>query len=119
MPITGPARAGDNKQDTRLRKLSLHWDRFTGNALASQAVDTPQVSRRIEAIVKPTGAFDQAIMAVGTLNLNNQNIIVDSYDSRDPLKSTNGLYESSFAARAWQHRHQRSCAQGRQCLRFR
>src|SRR6478735_3222859 len=25
MPITGPARAADNKQDTRLRKLSLHW----------------------------------------------------------------------------------------------
>ena len=93
MPITGPARAADNKQDTRLRKLSLHWDRFTDNVLASRAVDTPQVSRRIEAIVKPTGAFDQAIMAVGTLDLNNQNIIVDSYDSRDESKSTNGLYD--------------------------
>jgi hypothetical protein len=93
MPITGPARAADNKQDTRLRKLSLHWDRFTDGVLVSQAVDTPRVSRRIEAIVKPVSAFDQAIMAVGTLDLNNQNIIVDSYDSRDPLKSTNGLYD--------------------------
>ena len=93
MPITGPARAADNKQDTRLRKLSLRADRFTGNVLASQAVDSPRVSRRIEAIVKPVSAFDQAIMAVGALDLNNSNIIIDSYDSRDPLKSTNGLYD--------------------------
>ena len=30
---------------------------------------------------------------MGTLNLNNQNIVIDSYDSRDPAKSTNGLYD--------------------------
>ncbi len=95
MPLTGPARAGDNKQDTRLHKLSLRSDRFTGSDLISQVVDTPRVSRRIEAILKPVSAFDQAIMAVGSLDLNNQNIIVDSYDSRDPLKSTNGLYDVS------------------------
>ena len=93
MPITGPARAADNKQDTRLRKLSLRADRFTGNFLASQAVDSARVSRRIEAIVKPVSAFDQAIMAVGALDLNNSNIVIDSYDSRDPLKSRNGLYD--------------------------
>jgi hypothetical protein len=93
MPITGPARTTDNKYDTRLRKLSLRSDRFTGNVLASQAVTSARVSRRIEAILKPTSAFDQAIMAVGTLNLNNHNIVIDSYDSRDPLKSTNGLYD--------------------------
>ncbi|MGZ8939977.1 MAG: DUF7305 domain-containing protein [Limisphaerales bacterium] len=93
MPITGPARASDNKQDTRLRKLSLRWDRFTDGLLVSQAVSTPRVSRRLEAIVRPVSAFDQAIMSVGALNLNDSNILIDSYDSRDIAKSTNGLYD--------------------------
>lgn len=93
MPITGPARASDNKQDTRLRKLSLQFDRFTDGILTSRAVSSPQVSRRIEAIVRPVSAFDQAIMSVGALNLNDSNIIMDSYDSRDATKSTAGLYD--------------------------
>ncbi|MGZ5513086.1 MAG: hypothetical protein ACXWG7_06845, partial [Chthoniobacterales bacterium] len=95
MPLLGPARASDNKQDTRLRKLSLRWDRFTNGILTSQAVNSPRVSRRIEAIVRPVSSFDQAIVAVGSLDLNNANIIVDSYDSRDPNKSTNGLYDAA------------------------
>jgi hypothetical protein len=32
-------------------------------------------------------------MAVGALDLTNQNIVIDSYDSRSPAKSTNGLYD--------------------------
>jgi hypothetical protein len=32
-------------------------------------------------------------MSVNTLDLTNQNIVIDSYDSRDPFKSTNGLYD--------------------------
>ncbi len=95
MPITGPGRVSDNKQDTHLRKLSLRWDRFTDGVLTSQTVSNPRVSRRIEAIVRPVSAYDQAIMSVGALDLNNQNITIDSYDSRDPLKSTNGLYDVS------------------------
>ena len=95
MPITGPARASDNKQDTRLRKLSLKWDRFTDGALNSQAVNTPRVSRRLETIVRPVSAFDQAIMSVGALNLNDANITIDSFDSRDAAKSTNGLYDAA------------------------
>src|SRR5205823_62696 len=35
----------------------------------------------------------QAAMSVGTMDLTNQNIVIDSYDSRDPNKSTNGLYD--------------------------
>ncbi len=93
MPITGPVRTGDNRQDNRLRKLSLHWDRFTGSALASQEVVAARVSRRIEAIVRPVSAFDQAIMSVGALDLTNQGIIIDSYDSRDETKSTAGQYD--------------------------
>jgi hypothetical protein len=95
MPITGPARASDNKQDTRLRKLSLRLDRFTDGVLTSHTVDSPHVSRRIEAIVRPVSSFDQAIMSVGALNLNDADIIIDSYDSRDPNKSTSGLYDAT------------------------
>jgi len=93
MPITGPARASDNKKDTHLRKLSLRSDRFTNGVLASHAIDSPRVSRRLEAIVRPVSAFDLAIMSVGALNLNDANIVIDSYDSRDPTKSTAGLYD--------------------------
>ena len=93
MPITGPARAADNKQDTRLRRMSMRWERFTNGVLTAHALAAPQVSRRAEAIVSPVSSFSVAIMAVGTLDLNNQNIVVDSYDSRDSNKSTNGLYD--------------------------
>lgn len=93
MPITGPARASDNKKDTRLRKLSLRFDRFTNGVLASHAIDSPRVSRRLEVIVRPVSAFDLAIMSVGALNLNDADIVIDSYDSRDPTKSTSGLYD--------------------------
>jgi hypothetical protein len=93
MPLPGPIRANDNKQDTRLRKMSLMMDRFTDGALSSHAVSTPQVARRVEAIVRPVSAFDLAIMAVGALDLTDQSIIIDSYDSRNANKSTNGLYD--------------------------
>jgi hypothetical protein len=95
MPITGPARASDNKQHNRLRKLSLRWERFTNGILTPHSVSSPQVCRRIEAIVRPVSAFDQAIMSVGTLDLTNQNIVIDSYDSRNSQKSTNGLYDAA------------------------
>ncbi len=94
MPITGPARVTDNKQDSRLRKLSLRWERFTNGVLTPHALnDAPQVCRRAEAIVKPVSSFAQAAMSVGTMDLTNQNIVIDSYDSRDPNKSTNSLYD--------------------------
>jgi hypothetical protein len=43
--------------------------------------------------VRPVSAFNEAIMSVGVVDLTNQNIVVDSYDSSDPTKSTNGLYD--------------------------
>src|SRR5438874_844866 len=93
IPITGPARASDNPQDTKLRRLSLHWERFTDGILAPRSLEKPQVSRRIEAIVRPVSASDQAVMSVGVVDLTNQNSVVDSYDSSNPTKSTNGLYD--------------------------
>ena len=100
--ITGPPRANDNPQDTKLRRLSLRFERFTNGLLAPHPLDTDangnpkaQVSRRIEAIVEPVSAFNEAIMSVGIVDLTNQNIVVDSYDSTDPTKSTNGLYDAT------------------------
>ena len=93
MPITGSGHVTDNKQDNRLRRLSLRFERFTNGILTAHAISSPQVSRRIEAIVKPVSSFAQAIMSVGVIDLTNQNIVIDSYDSKDPTKSTNGLYD--------------------------
>src|SRR2546423_5564422 len=53
MPITGPSRVTDNRQDNRLRKLSLRWERFTDGVLTARAFkegEGPHVSRRMEAI---------------------------------------------------------------------
>lgn len=98
MPITGPPRVTGNKNDVRLRKLSLQWERFTNGVLLSHAFsgsEGPHASRRIEAIVRPVSAFEQAILSIGTLDLTNQDIVIDSYDSRDPNKSTLGLYDAT------------------------
>jgi hypothetical protein len=92
VPLSGPPRIGYNKQDNRLRKLTLQAQRFVDNLFTSETSD-PHAARRIEAIVKPVSAFNLAILAVGTLDLNNHNIVIDSYDSRDPAKSTNELYD--------------------------
>src|SRR5204863_3118824 len=80
-------------QDSKLRRLSLRWERFTNGLLMPHLISAPQVSRRIETVVRPISAFDQAVMSVGVVDLTNQNIVVDSYDSSDPTKSTNGLYD--------------------------
>lgn len=94
MPLLGPPRSGYNKEDNRLRKLTLRSQRFIDTLFTSET-SAPHAGRRIEAIVKPTSSFDQALLALGTLDLNNQNIVIDSYDSRDSTKSTNGLYDTS------------------------
>ncbi|PYK32142.1 MAG: hypothetical protein DME57_00920 [Verrucomicrobia bacterium] len=85
-----------------MRRLSLRFERFTNGLLAARPLPTdangnpkPQVSRRIEAVVRPVSAFDEAILSVGVVDLTNQNIVVDSYDSSDPTKSTNGLYDAA------------------------
>ena len=92
LPLPGPPRVSYNRQDNRLRKLTLLHQRIIDSLFTSET-DAPHASRRIEAVVKPVGSFDQAILAMGTLDLNNQNIVIDSYDSRDPAKSTDGLYD--------------------------
>src|SRR5436305_7257234 len=40
IPITGPARSSDNPQDTKLRRLSLRFERFTSGLLSVHALPT-------------------------------------------------------------------------------
>ena len=94
MPLTGPPRIGFKKEDNHLRKLTLRVQRFIDDLFTSET-NAPHASRRLEAVVAPLSSFEQAIFAVGALNLNNQNIVVDSYDSRDATKSTDGFYDVS------------------------
>jgi hypothetical protein len=87
--VPGPQRTGDEARDTELRKLSILRDRLTGTALLR-----PLVSRRVEVIAKPLSPYNAAILARGDIDFTNHNIIIDSYDSRDPAKSTSGQYDS-------------------------
>ena len=86
--IPGGAVVAGDKEDLALRKFSLRYDRRSGVQLAR-----PQATRLIEAIVKPVGTFRVALLGANTISLNNHNIVVDSYDSRDSNKSTNGFYD--------------------------
>jgi hypothetical protein len=92
--IPGSAIAAGAPQDLRLRKLSLRWDHRTHTQLAH-----PQAARMIEAIAKPQGAIRAAVFGTGSIDMTNNNIVIDSYDSRDPNKSTNGKYDP--AERQW------------------
>lgn len=88
--IRGRALGGE-KSDARLRKFDVRFDRFD----STNTLTEPRASRRIEAIAKPQGAFRTALFGVETINMNNHNIEVDSYDSRDSEKSTNDFYDPS------------------------
>ncbi|MEO7317964.1 MAG: hypothetical protein ABIZ56_03135, partial [Chthoniobacteraceae bacterium] len=86
--IPGGRVVAGEKIDNALRKFSLVSDRRTGQRVAG-----PQSTRMIEAIAKPVGAFRLALLAIDRVDLTDQNIVVDSYNSRDTAKSTNGRYD--------------------------
>ena len=77
VPLPGSPRVAFNKQDNRLRKLSLLTTRTVDNLFANEP-NGPHAARRIEAIVKPLSSFSMAVLAVSTLDLNNHNIVIDS-----------------------------------------
>jgi Tfp pilus assembly protein PilX len=87
------------RHNNALRKFSLRVDRLTGLALtnASGAADpAPQATRRLEVIAQPVTPFQSAIQAVTSFNDFGSNTNqVDSFDSSDPTKSTNGLYDAT------------------------
>ena len=86
--MAGGARAGIDTRDVLLRKLSLRSDRTTG-----LAVTTPQAMRTIEILAEPFGKspFRRALLLNKKFNMNGGTI--DSFDSRDPAKSTGSFYD--------------------------
>jgi hypothetical protein len=87
----GPVRVSNQSLDTDLRKISLRFDRRSSTALSS-----PQATRSVEVIVQ---ALAQSIWVRGitlksTITMSGGGTI-DSFNSSDPFKSTNGLYDVS------------------------
>ena len=82
--LTGPPRPNINKNDNLLRRFSFFNDWRTG-----RAVPSPQVTRLVEAVVRPQTGFRNALMSDVKIDLNNQDVLVDSYDS------SKGNYDST------------------------
>lgn len=80
-------RASADRLDNDLRQVSLVWDR------RSLFVPPPFASRLIEMVVQPMPAFTYALITDQNMTLPGSAGVVDSFDSRDPLKSTDGLYD--------------------------
>ena len=89
--LPGTASIAGDKRDLRLRQVSLR-----NNPQTNTAVTRPQTSRSIELIVKPIG-LEPANFYRQPIEMNKANIVVNSYDSRDPDMSTNGLYDPAKA----------------------
>jgi len=89
--LPGAARITGDKMDRTLRRHSFLWDRKLNQPVAS-----PQTTRKIEVLLKPM-SFENAILSIEPLLLNNHQIKVDSYDSRYPDTSNNGKYIESKA----------------------
>lgn len=96
--VPGLARvASDRLVDTNarhsneLRKFNLRRDRSTGAALT-----IPETTRTVEAIIEPKTSGGFSLMARTLLSINGNSAypqIIDSYNSGDTTKSTNGSYD--------------------------
>lgn len=85
--LYGGAISGVDENDVALRKVSLRTDRTTGAALSA-----PQSTRTVEILGKPGSIFTGALLLNKKFNMSGGGVI-DSFDSSDPTKSTNGLYD--------------------------
>jgi hypothetical protein len=86
--VSNDVLADPNARHTNaLRKFNLAYDRSTGASLS-----VPEATRTLEVLVQPKTSWLPAILGVNDVNISGTQII-DSYDSTDPTKSTNGLYD--------------------------
>ncbi len=92
-PIPGNSTLAGESKDVALRKLDLKYDHRESREGNRVPVPKQMASRMVEAVLKPVGAFRAALFADRRIDMNNLNIVVDSYDSRDVTKSTNGFYD--------------------------
>jgi hypothetical protein len=86
--VSGPTRANVDPRDNRLRKFSFFNDWRTG--LPVSANTGPNVTRLVEVVAKPLTNFRNALMADKQIDLSNQDVLIDSYDS------TKGLYSATI-----------------------
>ncbi len=89
--ISGGAVADLDRQDVMLRKLSLRNDRATGGSVA-----VPRATRTLEILAEPIwrSPFRRAMLLDKKINMRAVSSI-DSFDSGDPTKSTNGQYDAA------------------------
>lgn len=83
--LAGPPVANLQKLDNHLRRFSFFTDWRTGRAVTS-----PQVSRLVEITARPLTNFRNALMADQQIDLSNQDVLVDSYDSSKGSYSATG-----------------------------
>ncbi len=98
VPLPGNASAGIQKYDNLLRKLQF---RSNGTG-AGNNLTTAQAVRTIEIIAKPVSIGSAALFGKSGINLNNKNVVIDSYDSRNPGVTSNadGTYNASKATKS-------------------
>ena len=96
--ISGTPRASSEKLDNKLRKLSLFKDRITGLSVSNKG----HAQRTIEVIAEPVVPpefFANGLTTAGAIVLpgNGFPAVIDSFDSSNSTKSTNGLYDPAKA----------------------
>jgi hypothetical protein len=87
----GLRRVSAYRGDSSLRKISLFFDRKTGASLGNSS---PFAGRTIEVIAQAlsSGGWARGITLQNWLSMSGGGVI-DSFDSSDTFKSTNGLYD--------------------------
>jgi hypothetical protein len=80
-------RAGSTAEDNALRQVSLVWDQ------RGVFVPPPFAGRLIEVVVQPISGFSAGLITDQDVRVPGPAGVVDSFDPRDPLKSTDGLYD--------------------------
>jgi len=83
--LPGPPRVSPDKLDNLLRRLSL--------VTKPTGVTVPSATRTVECIAKPSSLFSQALMSEVQIRNDGSGLVVDSFDSADPNKSTDGNYD--------------------------
>jgi len=88
--ISGGALAGMDTQDVLLRKLSFRQDRTDGTSVGA----APRATRTLEILAEPlrVSPFTRMLLLNQKLTMSASGEI-DSFDSSDPTKSTNKLYD--------------------------
>jgi len=85
----GAGRVTGEKLDNSLWRLGLKRNRDTGTAVAGAGL----VSRTVEVVARPSSLFTRAITLTNAITSNSSQSYLDSFDSGDTAKSTNGIYD--------------------------